>query len=73
MKRFVLSTPCSAYFGRSFFVRFNQKFKFLSLLGRFVRRGSLGECGLRSLWGQGFGCIPRQGRGQFKRNIRIKF
>ena len=43
MKRFVLMTQFSAYFGRSFFVRFNQKFKFLCFLSGFVRRGSLRE------------------------------
>ena len=73
MKRFVLRTPFRAYFRRSFFVRFNQKGKFLNLLKRFVFRGYLGECGLRSLWGQGIRRIPRQGRGQFKRNVRTKF
>ena len=36
-------TQFRAYFGRSFFVRVNQKFKFLCFLGRFVRRGSLRE------------------------------
>ena len=29
MKRFVLMTQFRAYFGLNFFVRFNQKFKFL--------------------------------------------
>ena len=71
MKRFLSMAEFRAYFGLNFFVRFNQKFKFLCFLGRFVRRGSLCECGLRSLWS--IGRIPRQGRGQFKRNVRTKF